>query len=102
MRLPTDYTPPPAVAWTGGSPPPAYSYSPTARRLLISHLFREQVRTFAAYWSECPDMSTARIFWNRAKHDAHATMRQTADRAALSYSQTAPATGRAADRSRPC
>jgi len=76
MKLPADYTPPQPVAWTGGSRPPCYAVSPTARRLLISHLLREQVRQYAAYWSECPNLDTVRIFWNRAKHDAHATIRE--------------------------
>jgi len=77
MKLPDTYIPPQPISWQGGSPPPAYRHSPPARRQLISHLFMQQVKTFAAYWSELPDLSTARILWNRAKHDAHATIRYT-------------------------
>ena len=75
MKLPADYTPPTAHAWTGGSQPPCYALSPTPRRELISYLFREQVKCYAAYWSACPSLDTVRIFWTRAKHDAHAAIR---------------------------
>jgi hypothetical protein len=75
MRRTADTVKPPRVAWTGGSPPPAYTVSPPGRRLLISEIFREQLQDFIYYWHELPNLDTARISWNRAKHDAHATIR---------------------------
>jgi hypothetical protein len=65
----------PRTAWMGGSQPPAYKFSPRARRLLISKYFREQLQDYIYYWQSLPPVSTARIFWNRAKHDAHASIR---------------------------
>ena len=65
----------PTVAWTGGTPPEAYTATTKGQKLLISKLFKEQIQHYTEYWKQLPNMDTCRIFWNRAQHDAHATIR---------------------------
>jgi hypothetical protein len=62
-------------AWTGGSHPRPLLYVGHKERFFITHLFRDQVRTWAYGWGDFPDMDTMRIFWRRARFDAHATCR---------------------------
>lgn len=61
----------PVKAWTGGPPPPPLS--PTLRSVRTA-LFREQVGDWRAFWGDAPDRSTLRLFFNRATHDADATL----------------------------
>lgn len=68
------------VAWTGGdSERPVAQCSLFEIRLALS-LYAEQVQTFSAYWGDAPTDDTCGIFWNRARGDAHATMRDAARR----------------------
>ena len=66
---------PPRVAWTGGSQPPPYNTTTRGHKLLISRILREQIHDYMTAWRTGPDLDTIRIFWNRARHDAHATIR---------------------------
>lgn len=62
------------VAWMGGSPPDPYNQISRQEKLLVRDLFRDQCRVYIAYWGDLPkDMR--RLFWNRARYDAHATLR---------------------------
>lgn len=61
-------------AWTGGSAPRPLPEVSRDERRYISHLFREQCETFRAFWGDLPG-DVRRIFWNRARYDAHATFR---------------------------
>lgn len=63
------------IAWTGGTPPRPIADIHNQERTLVSALFRNQILDFRAYWGELPDRDTTRIYWNRARHDAHATYR---------------------------
>jgi hypothetical protein len=63
-------------AWTGGTSPNPLAKINRFERETVRKLFREQFTTYANHWGEKPDHGTARIFWNRARHDAHATHRQ--------------------------
>jgi hypothetical protein len=63
------------LAWMGGSRPAKLSRIGMLERSTVSNLFREQFDTFRDYWGTAPDADTARLFWNRARHDAHATWR---------------------------
>ncbi len=62
-------------AWTGGTGPRPWSDVEGFERVYVSALFAEQVADWIECWGNMPEMDTARIFWNRARHDAHATAR---------------------------
>jgi hypothetical protein len=63
------------VVWIGGSRPAPLSTIGAIERSTCSSLFRQQCETFSDYWGTAPDLDTCRIFWRRARHDAHATWR---------------------------
>ena len=63
------------TAWMGGSRPKPIKECSADEVALVSLLFREQFQTWHDYWKDSPSLDVARIFWNRARHDAHATMR---------------------------
>lgn len=63
------------VAWMGGSRPKPITECSADEVALVSLLFREQFKTWHDYWKDYPSRDVARIFWNRARYDAHATMR---------------------------
>lgn len=68
----------PTVAWTGGSAPCLrylYAYQLADFKIVRSRMFREQVRAWAGYWLVPMPLDIARIFWNRATHNAWATAR---------------------------
>ena len=44
-------------------------------RATVSDLFRDQVRTWIDFWHDFPSHDTLKIFWNRARWDAHALLR---------------------------
>jgi len=70
-RLPVQI---PRHAWTGGSAPDPLR-SITRRELgLVRAEFRTQARQFADFWGRLP-LAEARIFWGRARHDVHASIR---------------------------
>ena len=63
------------TAWTGGSSPrPWHDLGPKEKQI-VKTFFLDQVADYSCYWGTLPDLSTARILWNRARHDAHATCR---------------------------
>ena len=62
--------------WTGGTMPASVESLTRQERHLVSYLFRQQFSTFVDYWEEYPDRDTQRIFWRRARFDAHATLNQ--------------------------
>ncbi len=64
-----------AYAWMGGSSPDNYKNVSLLEKMLISAEFRCQIMAFKRYWGNYPDLSTCRTFWNRARHDVHATLR---------------------------
>lgn len=63
------------IAWTGGTAPRPIGTVGRDERHAISYLFREQVTTWAGFWGDFPDRPTLRVFWNRARYDAHASFR---------------------------
>ena len=63
------------VAWTEGSSPTALSTICDEERKIVSFFFRDQVTTWTSYWNEPIPRDICRIFWRRARYDAHATMR---------------------------
>ena len=64
------------IAWTGGSVPAPLTQISTEERQLVSYLFHEQLNTWMNFWGDLPDKDTRRIFWSRARGDAHATYRK--------------------------
>ena len=65
-------------AWTGGSPPLAYWSLPRKERLRVRFHFRQQIGHCGRPWlfsSPSGVLGYARILWNRARHDAHASSR---------------------------
>jgi len=63
------------IAWTGGSSPALPSNESLPQASYRRALFREQVKTFSAYWRDRPEWDTFRIFFRRARGDSHATFR---------------------------
>lgn len=64
-------------AWTGGSDPRPLSEITGFEREYVSALFAEQVTEWVECWGDLPKMDTVRLFWDRARHDAHATCRDS-------------------------
>lgn len=64
-------------AWTGGSSPPADLLTIPGVAAIVLAFYVEQCDDFATFWNEAPNTDTAGIFWNRAKSDAWATIRDT-------------------------
>lgn len=69
----------PRIAWTGGSSPKPLSEISVSEIQLVRILFFEQCLTFERYWKDFPDKSVRKIFWGRARGDAHATLRNPKD-----------------------
>ena len=63
------------TAWMGGSRPKPITECSVEEIALVSALFRDQFKTYYEYWKDYPSRDVARLFWNRARHDAHATTR---------------------------
>ncbi len=63
------------IAWMGGSRPRPLLELSQYERLYVTYLFRQQVRTWSTYWFAPVPGDIARIFWKRARYDAHATYR---------------------------
>lgn len=62
-------------AWTGGSNPKPLLGLDGDERALVSKLFRDQFILYFTFWKDKPTRDTLRIFWRRARYDAHATFR---------------------------
>ena len=67
-------------AWTGGSGPRRMLEISKEERRLRSILFRDQMKTIFEYWGDYRGLNDsvldmARIQYNRARYDAHATYR---------------------------
>ncbi len=66
------------AAWTGGCSPPLNIQEINKDwQCLYSFFLKEQFEDFSAFWDELPDEDTRKIFENRAKFDAWATLRET-------------------------
>ncbi len=63
------------IVWMGGSRPRPLSELSQDEREYASYLFRQQMRTWSTYWSTPASIDVCRIFWKRARYDAHATYR---------------------------
>ena len=63
------------ITWMGGSRPRPLLELSQYERLYVTYLFRQQVRTWSTYWFAPVPGDIARIFWKRARYDAHATYR---------------------------
>ena len=61
-------------AWTGGSPPRPLASISLAELFDVGLLYAEQCQVYREAWGDVPE-DVARIFWGRARHDAHATHR---------------------------
>ena len=62
------------VVWMGGDRPGAYSATNANEKRLCTVFFRMYCADYFSGWNECPTIEVARVFWKRARHDAHATM----------------------------
>jgi len=67
-------------AWTGGSDTRPLGAVSKRERATLRAMFREQCAAWSAYWGECVPLDVARIFYCRARGDAHATHRALARR----------------------
>lgn len=65
------------IAWMGGSHPTATQRKRPVFQGIALFFFREQVRTWEAYWNERCPLEQRRIFAKRASGDAWATVRDT-------------------------
>lgn len=65
----------PITAWMGGTRPLPLSQISREERIAVALLFEDQVKDFLGFWGDNPVMDTYRIFWRRARYDAHATFR---------------------------
>jgi hypothetical protein len=65
-----------AIAWTGGCRPAKPSAIGSKQAGVQKALFGEQVMDFLTYWGDSPNWDTLRIFFRRARYDAHATCRK--------------------------
>lgn len=63
------------IAWTGGSRPRPLLELTKGERTYVSYLFRQQMSTWLDFWFAPMPLDVARIFWKRARYDAHATYR---------------------------
>ncbi len=63
------------IAWMGGSRPRPLLELSMGERLYVTRLFRVQVYTWQEFWSGPVPTDVCRIFWKRARYDAHATYR---------------------------
>lgn len=63
------------IAWMGGSRPRPLRDLPFDEREYVNYLFRQQMRTWSTYWFAPVPGDIARIFWRRARYDAHAAYR---------------------------
>jgi hypothetical protein len=65
------------IAWTGGDRPGPYASLSLPEKKYVSGLFKDQIRCWKNYWQggENPPWDTLRIFYKRARYDAHATFR---------------------------
>lgn len=66
---------PRVIAWTGGSTPAKPSQISAAQASVQKFIFAQQVADFFGYWGDYPNRDTLRIFFRRARMDAHATFR---------------------------
>lgn len=62
-------------AWTGGTSPLAWHLVSECERCLVVLFYVEQVDTWQDYWHEVPSAGLQNLFWQRARGDAHATVR---------------------------
>lgn len=67
------------VAWTGGSDARPIEQVTGLERRCVRSLFRQQVIMWREFWKDRPDRDLLRIFWNRARLDAHATYRPSVE-----------------------
>jgi hypothetical protein len=63
-------------AWTGGTRPAPLARIDAIERALVQLFYVEQIDTWQDYWHETPPADVIEIFWNRARGDAHATLRE--------------------------
>ena len=61
------------IAWMGGSRPRPLLELSRNEREYVTYLFQYQVWNWTNYWKEPLPSYLARIFWKRARYDAHAT-----------------------------
>ncbi len=62
------------ITWTGGLTPDPYHTLTRREKYVVSELFREQMQMYIGRWGSA-DWADARLFWTRARYDAHATVR---------------------------
>lgn len=63
------------IAWTGGSRPKKLADISQDERQFVRKLFKDQLQTWCGFWDSKADLDLCRVFWNRARYDAHATFR---------------------------
>jgi len=64
------------IAWTGGTPPRPLHELPRGEFALVWRLYCEQLDTWATFWQAAVPHDVRETFWNRARYDAHATVRE--------------------------
>lgn len=64
------------IAWTGGSAPRPLAEISRGEFALAWRLYCEQLNTWAAFWQTAVPHDVRETFWNRARGDAHATVRE--------------------------
>ncbi len=62
-------------SWTGGDRPATYQSIGSGERLTVRAFFREQMGDWLAYHGGPVSREIRKLFWARARYDAHATHR---------------------------
>lgn len=65
------------IVWTGGSTPSKPSETPRAEWRVVKILLLEQVTEYTEYWHNNPSREVLEVYFVRARHDAHATIRES-------------------------
>lgn len=63
------------IAWTGGSMPADFGTVSDLEQHLVYALLTAQLAGYRAFWGAEPSDDVKRVYWNRARYDAHATVR---------------------------
>lgn len=63
-------------AWTGGSQPRPINEISEEECFYAMKLFHQQMEAWRSFWGDEPSEGTQRLFFNRARGDAHATFNQ--------------------------
>ncbi len=69
-------THPKHVTWMGGSVPRPYpEVAGSPEGAYVARLFQDEVNVWESHWGDKCAVDMRKVFWGRARYDAHATYR---------------------------